>query len=100
MILFFINPILKEVSNLKYCIFSSLSSMFIRYSSHINSLGYLSVVPDIAMLVRKKETELNLNTSLHAVLSCRLREGYTIKKVSIIKDQIQVCSNMEASKHK
>ncbi|KAF4533502.1 hypothetical protein B566_EDAN000987, partial [Ephemera danica] len=43
-------------------------------------------------LIRKKQVEDNLNTSLKNVLSCRLREGYTIKSVSQPEStHIEVC---------
>ena len=36
-------------------------------------------------LLKKKDLEKTLSTSLISVLSCRLREGYTIKDVKFNK---------------
>lgn len=36
-------------------------------------------------IIRKKHKDMKLNTTLNSVLSVRLREGYTIKDVSITK---------------
>ncbi|CAL4100629.1 unnamed protein product, partial [Meganyctiphanes norvegica] len=48
------------------------------------------VALEATKLIRKKERENPLSTSLNAVLSCRLKEGYTIKSVNICDDQIQL----------
>ena len=38
-------------------------------------------------LMRKKHTELPLHTTITNLISCRLREGYTIKDVNIGKSK-------------
>ncbi|XP_047479590.1 KICSTOR complex protein SZT2-like isoform X5 [Penaeus chinensis] len=48
------------------------------------------IAQEATELIRKKERDTQLNTSLNAVLSCRLREGYAIKQVNIADDQIQL----------
>ncbi|XP_050730013.1 KICSTOR complex protein SZT2-like isoform X17 [Eriocheir sinensis] len=53
-------------------------------------LSVLPLAPEVTELIRKKERETQLNTSLNAILSCRLREGYAIKQVAIAADQIQL----------
>ena len=50
----------------------------------------LPLTREVTELMRKKERETQLHTSLNAVLSCRLREGYAIKEVAIVADQIEV----------
>ncbi|KAK3857346.1 hypothetical protein Pcinc_036398, partial [Petrolisthes cinctipes] len=50
----------------------------------------LQAAPKTMELMKKKEREHQLATSLSAVLSCRLREGYAIKEVSLSDDQIQL----------
>ena len=40
--------------------------------------------------MRKKERENVLSCSLNAALSCRLREGYSIKQVTIGDDHIHL----------
>ncbi|XP_063888022.1 KICSTOR complex protein SZT2-like isoform X5 [Scylla paramamosain] len=50
----------------------------------------LPLTREVTELMRKKERETQLHTSLNAVLSCRLREGYAIKEVAIVADQIQL----------
>ncbi|KAG7166246.1 KICSTOR complex protein SZT2-like 2 [Homarus americanus] len=55
--------------------------------------GFYSLLPvaqEATQLMRKKERENQLNTTLNAVLSCRLREGYAIKQVTIAEDHIQL----------
>ncbi|XP_076055800.1 KICSTOR complex protein SZT2-like isoform X3 [Oratosquilla oratoria] len=53
-------------------------------------LDYLPIASQTSELMRKKERENPLQTSLTSILSCRLREGYTIKQVKIQEDQIQL----------
>ncbi len=36
-------------------------------------------------LMKKKHAERNLHTALANLISCRLREGYTIREVAITK---------------
>ena len=38
-------------------------------------------------LLKKKERDINLQTPLSSLLSCRLREGYTIKDVKFNKGE-------------
>ncbi|KAJ9595166.1 hypothetical protein L9F63_013524, partial [Diploptera punctata] len=41
-------------------------------------------------LLRKKQEEDNLSTTLHSILCCRLREGYTIKNINIRDNSVEV----------
>lgn len=41
-------------------------------------------------LEKKREWKGSLAATLNAVLSCRLREGYTIKEVYVFKEKINV----------
>ncbi|XP_069157334.1 KICSTOR complex protein SZT2 isoform X2 [Procambarus clarkii] len=62
-------------------------------NDHDGMNGFYSLLPvaqEATELMRKKERENQLNTALNAVLSCRLREGYAIKQVTIADDQIQL----------
>ncbi|CAI9736159.1 Hypothetical predicted protein [Octopus vulgaris] len=45
---------------------------------------------NVAPMVRKKHKEVNLQTTISGVLSLRLREGYTIKEVNLIKGESQI----------
>ncbi|KAL3869893.1 hypothetical protein ACJMK2_042520, partial [Sinanodonta woodiana] len=47
-------------------------------------------VASVLPTIRKKHTENKLNASLFSILSTRLREGYTIKDVSITKGETQL----------
>jgi len=40
--------------------------------------------------VQKKETDYPVNCVLHSVLSCRLREGFTIKEVHLDDEAVEV----------
>ncbi|XP_052100492.1 KICSTOR complex protein SZT2-like isoform X3 [Mytilus californianus] len=55
--------------------------------AHPIKVGPSSVVNPI---IRKKHKDMKLNTTLNSVLSVRLREGYTIKDVSITKGGTQI----------
>ena len=41
-------------------------------------------------LMRKKHAEHSFHTAITNLISCRLREGYTIKDVNIIKSKAQI----------
>ncbi|GAB1605816.1 Hypothetical predicted protein [Argonauta hians] len=45
---------------------------------------------NVAPMVRKKHKEISLVTTISGVLSLRLREGYTIKEVNLIKGETQI----------
>ncbi|KAK7862806.1 hypothetical protein R5R35_004159 [Gryllus longicercus] len=42
------------------------------------------------LLLRKKQMEDNLSTSLPRILCCRLREGYTIRHISVTDNRIEI----------
>ena len=44
----------------------------------------------VTPLMKKKHTECNLHTGISHLISCRLREGYTIKYVAITKGMLNL----------
>ncbi|KAB7502634.1 Protein SZT2 [Armadillidium nasatum] len=55
-----------------------------------NYFSQLPLISESSLRIRKQERKISLRATLNAVLSCRLREGYTIKNVKISTDFIEL----------